>query len=82
MAMGKNDQVLSPWASQPVHLNEEYGRSNRQAVEGQIYNPQAAQSLKVVEGMDGMASQATMARYQSMFQTPPYSGKSGGDKKK
>jgi len=83
MAMGKNDQVFSPWATQPVHLGEEYGRSYRQAVESQIVNPQAVRSLALVEGIDGMASQSIMARYQSMFQNPPYAKlmTEGGTKK-
>ena len=44
-AMGKSDQVLSPWAPQPVHLNEDFGNSYRYAKEGHILNPQAGNSL-------------------------------------
>ena len=31
LAMGKSDQVFSPWATQPVHLREDYGDSYRYA---------------------------------------------------
>jgi len=72
-AMGKSDQVFSPWAEQPVHLSEGYGDSYRYAVEAQILNPQAAKSLKVVEGIGGGPAQQNMARYQDMFKKPPFS---------
>ncbi|MEC4679140.1 MAG: hypothetical protein VST67_00405 [Nitrospirota bacterium] len=72
-AMGKSDQVFSPWAEQPVHLSEDYGDSYRYAVEAQILNPQAAKSLKVVEGIGGGPAQQNMARYQDMFKKPPFS---------
>jgi len=89
-AMGKSDQVAWPWATQPVHLNEDYGISYRSAVESQILNPQNARSLEVVEGIGGMPAQFNMTRYQAMFTTPPYSmtksssnssSKGGGTKK-
>lgn len=83
-AMGKRDQVLLPWAPQPVHLSEEYGLSYRQALENQIVNPAAANNLAPVAGeADSQALQQSLARYQLMFQSPPYSpfklkGGSGG----
>lgn len=77
-AMGKSDQVFSPWAEQPVHLSEGYGDSYRYAVEAQILNPQAAKSLKVVEGIGGGPAQKNMARYQKMFEKPPFQKSSGG----
>ena len=77
-AMGKSDQVFSPWAEQPVHLSEGYGESYRYAVEAQILNPQAVKSLKVVEGIGGGPAQQGMGRYQEMFMNPPYSTKSSG----
>ncbi len=83
-AMGKSDQVFSPWAPQPVHLNEEYGLSYRQALENQIVNPAAANNLGPIAGTaDSQALQQSLARYQLMFQSPPYSpfklkGGSGG----
>ena len=80
-AMGKSDQVFSPWARQPVHLSEDYGDSYRHAVEAQILNPQAAKSLDVVEGIGGGPAQMNMERYQEMFKEPPYSTKGGGGKK-
>ena len=71
-AMGKSDQVFSPWATQPVHLSEEYGRPYRYAVENQILNPKTANSLEVVEGLDGVPVQLGMQRYQKMFKDPPF----------
>ena len=85
-AMGKSDQVFSPWAEQPVHLSEDYGDSYRYAVEAQILNPQAGKSLDVVEGIGGGPAQQNMARYQDMFKNPPFSvtysssSKAGGSK--
>jgi len=85
-AMGKSDQVFSPWAEQPVHLSEGYGDSYRYAVEAQILNPQAGKSLNVVEGIGGGPAQQNMARYQDMFKQPPFSAtyssssKAGGSK--
>jgi len=71
-AMGKSDQVFSPWATQPVHLSEGYGTSYRYAVENQILNPQAINALDVVEGIGGTAGQLNMERYQLLFKTPPF----------
>jgi hypothetical protein len=81
-AMGKSDQVFSPWARQPVHLGEGYGESYRYALETQILNPQAANSLEVVEGMSGGPAQLNMTRYQKMFEKPPFLQSSGGGGKK
>ncbi|MDH5585641.1 MAG: hypothetical protein OEZ05_03350 [Nitrospirota bacterium] len=94
-AMGKSDQVLWPWAPHPIHLNEGFGVASRQAVEGQIVNPGAAKNLNPVIGSaDPQAIQYSLARYQSMFKTPPFSqssntsgggagsGTSGGGAKK
>ncbi|HNP31635.1 MAG TPA: hypothetical protein PKK23_21490 [Nitrospirales bacterium] len=83
-AMGKSDQVLLPWAPHPVHFNEEYGLAYRQSLENQIVNPAAANNLGPVAGeADSQALQQSLARYQLMFQSPPYSpfklkGGSGG----
>jgi hypothetical protein len=83
-AMGKSDQVLLPWAPQPIHLNEEYGLAYRQALENQIVNPAAANNIDPVPGAaDSRALQYSLTRYQMMFQSPPYSefklqGGSGG----
>ena len=76
-AMGKSDQVLSPWAPQPVHLNEHFGNSYRYAVENQILNPQAGNSLVPLEGMSGQPSQFSIDRYQKLFEKPPYAEKKG-----
>jgi hypothetical protein len=93
-AMGKSDQVLWPWAPQPVHLNEDYGIAYRQSVEGQILNPEASKNLGPVEGAaDPKALHYGLLRYQEHFKNPPYSewelkitttggGASGGKGKK
>ena len=81
-AMGKSDQVFSPWGRQPVHLSEGYGESYRYALETQILNPQSANSLEVVEGLSGGPAQYNMTRYQKMFEKPPFSQSSGGGGKK
>jgi len=83
-AMGKSDQVLWPWAPQPVHLSEEYGLAYRQALEGQIVNPAASNNIDPIPGSaDSRALQNSLTRYQLMFESPPYSpfklkGSSGG----
>ncbi len=71
--MGRSDQVLWPWATQPVHLSEEYGWSYRYAVENQILDPQSINSLEVVQGIGGAAGKLSMERYQLMFKNPPFS---------
>ena len=76
-AMGKSDQVFLPWAPQPVHVSEEYGVSYRSALEGQIADPQSANSLEVVEGMSGAVGQLNLARYRLMFEKPPFAEGSG-----
>ncbi|MGV7228004.1 MAG: hypothetical protein ACQ9IQ_05015 [Nitrospirales bacterium] len=92
-AMGKSDQLLLPWAPQPVHLSEDYGIAYRQSVEGQILNPEASRNLGPVEGdVDPKALHYGLLRYQEHFKTPPYSefelkittsgGSSGGGAKK
>lgn len=73
-AMGKSDQVLSPWAPHPVHLHEEYGIPYRQALENQIVNPAASNNTDPVPGAaDSQALQNSLTRYQLMFQNPPFS---------
>ena len=73
-AMGKSDQIAYPWAPHPVHLSEEYGIAYRQAVEGQILNPAAANNVGPVEGpADPKGLQYSLTRYQLHFKTPPYS---------
>ena len=73
-AMGKSDQVFWPWASQPVHLHEEYGLAYRQSLENQIVNPAASNNINPVPGAaDSQAMGHSLARYQLMFQNPPYS---------
>ena len=77
-AMGKSDQVLYPWAAQPVHLNEDFGNSYRYAKETQILNPQAGNFLEPLEGMSGGASQYNMDRYQKLWEKPAFAEKKGG----
>ncbi len=73
-AMGKSDQVLWPWAPQPVHLSENHGIAYRQSVEGQILYPEAAQNLNPITGLaDPTGLQYSLGRYQQMFENPPYS---------
>lgn len=76
-AMGKEDQVFSPWAPQPIHLNENFGNSNRYALEGQILNPQAGNSLEPLEGRGAQPAQRGMERYYKMYEKPPFKPKSG-----
>ena len=78
LAMGKSDQVLSPWAMQPVHLNEHYGNAYRYAKESQILNPQAGNSLVPLEGMGGLPGQHTVTRYHKIFEKGPFEEKKGG----
>lgn len=77
-AMGKGDQVFSPWAAQPIHLNEDFGNSYRYAKESQILNPQAGNSLEMLEGIGGGASQYNVDRYQKLWEKPPFAEKKGG----
>ena len=78
LAMGKSDQVLSPWATQPVHLTEGFGNSYRYAKESQILNPQAGNSLVPLEGMGGLPAQHTANRYHKIFEKGPFEEKKGG----
>ncbi len=92
--MGKSDQLLLPWAPQPVHLSEDYGIAYRQSVESQILNPEASKNLGPVEGAaDPKGLHYSLLRYQEAFKNPPYSewelkittsggGSSGGGGKK
>ena len=77
-AMGKSDQVLYPWAPQPVHLNEDFGNSYRYAKETQILNPQAGNSLVPLEGMGGQPAAYTVERYHKIFEKGPFEEKKGG----
>ncbi len=73
-AMGKSDQVFLPGAPHPVHLSEEFGIAYRQAVEHQILNPRSSNNMDSVPGgADPRAIQYSLARYQAMFENPPFS---------
>jgi len=82
--MGKDDQVFSPTAPQPIHLSTNYGESFRAARDNQILNPDASDNLELVEGLDGNAGVLAIQRYRSFFKKPPFGGskKSGGSGKK
>jgi hypothetical protein len=81
--MGKDDQVFSPTAPQPIHLSSNYGDSFRMARDNQILNPEASDNLEVVEGLNGTAGILAIKRYQGFFKKPPFGGKkSGGSGKK
>ena len=77
-AMGKSDQVVSPWVPQPVHLNEDFGNSYRYAKETQIFNPQAGNSLVPLEGLGGQPAAYTVDRYQKIFEKGPFEEQKGG----
>lgn len=79
--MGKDDQVLSPFARQPTHLSSNYGEALRAARDNQILNPNAPENLDPVEGLDGTAGAKSMKRYQKFFDKPPFGSKKGGGKK-
>ncbi len=76
--MGKDDQVMSPTAPQPIHLSNTYGESFRAARDNQILNPEASNNLELVEGLDGNAGVLAIQRYQKFFKKPPFAGKKGG----
>lgn len=76
-AMGKADQVFSPWAPQPIHLDENFGNSHRYALESQILNPQAGNSLEPLEGRSAVPAQLGMKRYYKMYEKPPFKPKKG-----
>lgn len=77
-AQGKSDQVLYPWAPQPIHLSEEFGDSYRYAKENQILNPQAGNSLVPLEGLGGQPAAYTVERYHKNFEKGPFEEKKGG----
>lgn len=80
--MGKQDQVWYWNAPQPTVLSSDFGQSLRQARSNQILFPNASENLEIVEGLNGRAGVNAIARYQSLFKKPPYSGQvSAGEKK-
>lgn len=76
--MGKEDQVFSPTAPQPIHLSSNYGDSFRMARDNQILNPEASENLELVEGLDGTAAVLAIQRNTLFFKKPPFGGKKGG----
>lgn len=80
--MGKDDQVFSPTAPQPIHLSSNYGDSFRMARDNQILNPGASDNLEQVEGLNGTAGILAIQRYQGFFKKPPFGGKKGGGSSK
>ena len=82
MAMGKDDQIMYPYDTQPVHLSEDFGDSYRAVKNNQILYPEASNNLEPVTDMDGREVQKAMKRYQKSFEKPPFEGKYGGGSKK
>jgi hypothetical protein len=82
LEMGKDDQVLSPIASQPTHLTSNYGESVRTARHNQTLNPESSDNLGIVEGLDGNAGILAIQRYNSFFKNPPFGAKKGGGSSK
>ena len=84
-ALGKADQVLSPYAPHPVHLSENYGEAFRTARDNQILHPEASGNLEPVTGVDGPATATAIERYREHFKKPPFEVKvkeqAGGSKK-
>jgi len=73
-AMGKSDQLFLPGAPQPIHMSENFGLAYRQALENQIENPASSKNLDPIPGTANSAAlQYSLTRYQSMFESPPYS---------
>lgn len=84
-ALGKSDQVMSPYAPHPVHLSENFGDAFRTARDNQILHPEASGNLEPVTGVDGPATATAIERYRKHFQKPPFEVKvkerTGGSKK-
>ncbi|GJL49699.1 MAG: hypothetical protein NPIRA01_09260 [Nitrospirales bacterium] len=80
--MGKADQVMYPYAPQPVHLSEHYGDAFQAARDNQILNPDASKNLDVVTGKDGTATYKSIELYRKGYSSPPFkTGSSGGGSK-
>ena len=75
LAMGKSDQVMWPWASQPTELVKDQGESVRQIMSAQIVNPQASENPLAVNRFDGKAANLAMDRYRKFFAKPPFANK-------
>ncbi|MGB0910282.1 MAG: hypothetical protein ACPGYT_07955 [Nitrospirales bacterium] len=82
VAMGKQDQVLYPYAPPPVILSEDYGTAFRTARDNQILYPEASRNLEPVSNVDGPAIGKAIERYRKHFVKPPFEvkvkEKSGG----
>ena len=70
--MGKSDQVIWPWATQPTILAEHQGDSVRRILGAQILNPQASENTSVIDRFDGKAANLAMDRYRNFFAKPPF----------
>jgi len=81
MGMSKDDQVLSPWATQPTVLAENHGTAVREALKSQILNPEASKNLSSIETFDGKSANLAVDRYRSFFKKPPFAKTSSESKK-
>ena len=81
IGMGKDDQVLWPWAPQPTVLVENHGQSVRQTLNDQIVNPAASENLSVIDQFDGKAANFAVDRYRGFFKKPPFAKTSSESKK-
>ena len=72
IAMGKNDQILHPYAAPLYHLSEDYGQSFRTARDSQILYPEASRNLEPVTEIDGRAAQKGIERLRKQYDKPPY----------
>ena len=81
IGMGKEDQIISPWATQPTVLVENQGESIRKIMRDQIANPQASENLSVIERFDGKAANLAVDRYRKFFAKPPFAKTTSESKK-
>ena len=75
LEMGKYDQVMNPWAPQPIHLSKFFGHSVTMANTGQTLNPEASKNFDPTVGQYPGATINAMKRYQKLFAKPPYKAK-------
>ena len=52
-------------------VDQREGDAVRAATRAQILNPEAAQNVRAVSGIDGRAAKETMDRYVDSFKAPP-----------
>lgn len=57
--------------TQPNDVHNRFGDAVRQARAQQTLNPEAGRNTDPVAGIDGVAAQNTIGRYQTSFKEPP-----------